>query len=242
MGQITSGFRNAFPNPLRPPKSVQHRAPFAPGPSSRFLIGGPKPIIRYGLQILIREQFQAEVSEVTTEADALAALAGETWNVFAMDLMLASSGNWADLLVQALRLQPELAVLVLAPEPDLSIARESLSKGARAFASKQASVAELKFALEALLRNDQYVTTEVLRAAGTDFGVDRDTRLPHERLSGRELFVMLGLVSGKTVAALSADLAVSPKTVSTYRQRALSKLDLTNNAGLVRYAVHHGLV
>jgi two-component system invasion response regulator UvrY len=44
------------------------------------------------------------------------------------------------------------------------------------------------------------------------------------------------------VKEISAELDLSPKTVSTYRARLLEKMRLTGNADLVRYAARHGLI
>ncbi len=51
---------------------------------------------------------------------------------------------------------------------------------------------------------------------------------------------MLG--RGRSVKEIAADLALSPKTVSTYRERVLEKLQLETTADLIRYAVQHDLV
>ena len=68
-----------------------------------------------------------------------------------------------------------------------------------------------------------------------------DDRPPHERLSDREYRVMLMLASGKTVAEVADSLCLSVKTVSTYRARALRKMNMRNNAEFAFYAVKQGL-
>jgi DNA-binding NarL/FixJ family response regulator len=50
------------------------------------------------------------------------------------------------------------------------------------------------------------------------------------------------MASGNAITHIARELALSPNTVSTYRNRILKKLKLDNNADLVRYAVKHGLV
>ena len=46
---------------------------------------------------------------------------------------------------------------------------------------------------------------------------------------------------GRTVKEIAAGLALSEKTVSTYRTRILTKLGLKNTAELIRYALKNGL-
>jgi DNA-binding NarL/FixJ family response regulator len=66
--------------------------------------------------------------------------------------------------------------------------------------------------------------------------------MPHEALSDREYQVLCMLASGKTVTEIADELALSVKTVSTYRARILEKMDMKNNAELIHYAVQNKLV
>jgi DNA-binding NarL/FixJ family response regulator len=50
------------------------------------------------------------------------------------------------------------------------------------------------------------------------------------------------LASGKQINQIAKEMFLSPNTVSTYRARIMKKLNLTNNAQLVHYAVKHQLV
>ena len=72
--------------------------------------------------------------------------------------------------------------------------------------------------------------------------IERDERQPHEYLSNREFQVLLQLGAGRSAAAISEALKLSPKTVRTYRMRILEKLHLKSTAELIYYAVRHGLV
>ena len=53
---------------------------------------------------------------------------------------------------------------------------------------------------------------------------------------------MRRLGSGLTVAQIAGELAISAKTVSTYRTRILEKMAVATNADLVRYAARYGLI
>jgi DNA-binding NarL/FixJ family response regulator len=54
--------------------------------------------------------------------------------------------------------------------------------------------------------------------------------------------VLKGLAEGQPLKIIAARMALSPKTVTTYRSRILQKLGLRGNADLVRYAMEHGLL
>ena len=53
---------------------------------------------------------------------------------------------------------------------------------------------------------------------------------------------MLNIARGKTVGEIADKLALSVKTVSTYRSRLLEKLGLQNNAQIVEYVFRHKLI
>ncbi|HYL79386.1 MAG TPA: response regulator transcription factor, partial [Candidatus Acidoferrum sp.] len=65
---------------------------------------------------------------------------------------------------------------------------------------------------------------------------------PHETLSDREHQVLCMLASGKSVKEIADELALSVKTVSTYRARILEKMNMRNNAELTHYAITSRLV
>jgi len=64
----------------------------------------------------------------------------------------------------------------------------------------------------------------------------------HARLSNREYQVLCLLASGKTVSAIGEELALSVKTISTYRGRLLEKLQMRTTAELIHYAIRQRLV
>jgi DNA-binding NarL/FixJ family response regulator len=53
--------------------------------------------------------------------------------------------------------------------------------------------------------------------------------------------VLCLLAEGRIVKEIAAQLALSPKTVSTYRSRLLEKLGAKTTAELIRYAIMHDL-
>jgi two-component system, NarL family, invasion response regulator UvrY len=72
--------------------------------------------------------------------------------------------------------------------------------------------------------------------------VSESHQSPHETLSDREYQVLLRIASGNPLKEIADQLALSVKTVSTYRSRILEKLRLQNNTELILYAIQHDLV
>ena len=64
----------------------------------------------------------------------------------------------------------------------------------------------------------------------------------HQLLSDRELEVMCMLANGKLNKDIAIELSLSPKTISTYRERILEKMNLKNTAEIIRYAIKECIV
>jgi DNA-binding NarL/FixJ family response regulator len=65
--------------------------------------------------------------------------------------------------------------------------------------------------------------------------------LLHERLSLRELQVFFKLIKGQPVNAIAIELAIAPGSVSVFRSKILKKMDASNNAALIHYALAYQL-
>jgi DNA-binding NarL/FixJ family response regulator len=50
------------------------------------------------------------------------------------------------------------------------------------------------------------------------------------------------IASGKPLGTIASELALSPRTVSTYRSRVLEKMQMKTNADLIRYALQNKLI
>jgi DNA-binding NarL/FixJ family response regulator len=64
----------------------------------------------------------------------------------------------------------------------------------------------------------------------------------HTKLSDRELLVFKAIATGESLTAIANRLSLSVKTVSTYRTRVLEKMNIKNNAQLIRYAINNHLL
>ena len=74
------------------------------------------------------------------------------------------------------------------------------------------------------------------------FNPDSASETPlHFMLSDRELHVLKLIVAGVSLTVIAEQLSLSVKTVGTYRTRILEKMNMQNNAQLIRYATEHQL-
>ena len=119
--------------------------------------------------------------------------------------------------------------------------RERMRKaGASAYVLKNEAIDQLVNAIDAVLRGRQY--TPPIGVKREPVARRRSARVDSEQLSEREQEVLRLLANGKRTTEIADLLAISPKTVETYRSRLMNKLDIDNLSGLVRFAIRAGIV
>jgi two-component system, NarL family, invasion response regulator UvrY len=205
----------------------------------RILIADDHPLVRRGLRDLLADEPGFQIAGEAEDEASLRQLAREAeWDLCVLDLRLPGS-NGLELIKTLKGWFPDRPVLVLSMHPEEQYAVRALRSGAAGYVNKAAPPRELIAALRKVSAGGTWVSGALAErlAAGL-----RGAGMPdHQRLSDRELEVLRLIASGKSQTEIAAQLALSVKTVSTYRSRILAKLDLRHNAELTRYALDHGL-
>jgi two-component system, NarL family, invasion response regulator UvrY len=129
-----------------------------------------------------------------------------------------------------------LPVLILSIYPEDQYAVRLIKAGAAGYMTKESAPSEVVQALLRVAGGKKYISPSVAEILASEIGMD-EAKLPHQTLSDREYQIFMLLASAKTVTEIAGMLALSVKTVSTYRTRILEKMNLHNNAELMRYAV-----
>jgi DNA-binding NarL/FixJ family response regulator len=195
------------------------------------------PIVRTGFrQVLSSDQGIEVAAEASSAEDALEQNRRGEWDLVVLDLGLPDADG-IDVLQRLLHDTPGRPVLALAARGDRDLAERAMKAGATGYLSKSCDVDELLEAVRTTAARQPYVSERALSA-----GDNGRQGSPHQRLSNRELEVFTLLASGKRSKDIASQLALSVKTVSTYRSRVLEKLKLSTNAEIGVYAVRHGLL
>lgn len=206
----------------------------------RLLLVDDHAVVRRGVRAILEDNIAGvDVHEAGNGDEALAAL---THNFDAVVLDLAMPGrDGLDLLAEIKHRHPTLPVLVMSLHSEEQFAVRALRAGAAGYLTKSTAPEQLVAAVTKVLRGSRYISESLAQrlAAGLAAPVPAT---PHERLSDRELDVMRGLASGRSVSEIAAQMHLSVKTVSTYRTRLLEKMGMSTNAELTRYALEAGLV
>lgn len=205
------------------------------------LIADDHTMFRKGLREVLARATDIEVgAEASDGREALEKLRAQSFDVVLLDIQMAGRGG-LDTLDEIRRAFPETGVLMLSMHPVEQYGVRAIKRGALGYLTKERTPYELIDAIRVVASGRRYVDSALAQQLAEEIGGQGQTT-PHERLSDRELRVMLMLAKGKTVREIAEDLCLSANTVSTYRARILSKMMLRNNAELAYYAVKEGLV
>jgi DNA-binding NarL/FixJ family response regulator len=195
-------------------------------------------IVRQGLATLL--QAEPDIVLLAQAADGAAAwglIETHQPDVAILDLaMPQATGIEVIRRVEATRL--DTRCLLLTMHDDSAAALEAQEAGAAGYILKDNSFEELVLAVRNIAAGGTFVTPSIrakLRA------LQRNGQRP-VALSQREREVIRLVALGHSSKEIARVLAISPRTVDTYRNRLMHKLGLHSVADVVRYAVQAGML
>jgi DNA-binding NarL/FixJ family response regulator len=151
--------------------------------------------------------------------------------------------NGIEAVAHLTREHPRVRVLILSMYQNEDYVRQALRAGAAGYLVKDAAPVELELALKAVMHGETYLSPAVSKSVVDDSlrrGSEAPT--PFERLTPRQREILQLVAEGHSTKDIARLLDLSVKTVESHRTALMKTLDLHDVAGLVRYAVHVGLV
>jgi DNA-binding NarL/FixJ family response regulator len=207
----------------------------------RALIIDDHEIVRRGLKQVFGDEFSdLEIGEAENSRAALELITTQDWDIVLLDINIPGR-NGLEALGEIKRLRPRTPVLVVSAYPEEEFAIRSFKLGASGYLSKSNAADEVAVAARKVMAGGRYVTAWLAEKLAAALGGDLQ-QAPHDSLSSRELEVLRLVARGRTIKEIAADLALSEKTVGTYRARVSKKMGLATNVELARYALQHHLV
>jgi DNA-binding NarL/FixJ family response regulator len=207
----------------------------------RALIVDDHQIVRRGLKEIFDDEFsELEIGEAKNSRAALELIATQEWDIVLLDINIPGR-NGLEVLSEIKRLRPRTPVLVVSAYPEEEFAIRSFKLGASGYLNKSSASDEVVAAARKAMAGGKYVTALLAEKLAATLGSDI-RQAPHESLSNRELQVLRMVAMGQTIKEIAGELALSEKTVATYRLRIAKKLGLNSNVELTRYAMQHRLV
>lgn len=207
----------------------------------KLIIADDHAIVREGLRQLFALCADIAVADVAVNgAQLLEMLRKDEADLLLLDMTMPGIHGLE--LIGRIRAQnARLPILVLSMHNEPQIARRALIAGASGYLTKDSDPEVLLAAIRKVASGGRFIAPELAEALAFDAG-DGEQRAPHELLSEREFHILNLLIRGRSVNEIADELIISNKTVSTHKARLMQKLNLQNNAELVRYGIDHHLL
>jgi two-component system, NarL family, invasion response regulator UvrY len=207
----------------------------------RILLADDHVIVRRGLRdILIEEFTDAIIGEVGDGESLVHETVTGHWDIVITDLIMPGRSG-LEALEQIKKLKPSLPVLVLSIHSEDHFAVRILRAGAAGYLKKDLAPEELIEAVKVVLNGKKYITPAVAERLTKVIDVNYKKE-PHELLSDREFEVFKMIATGISISEIGERLFLSTSTISTYRNRILTKMDFNTNADMTVYAIAKGLL
>lgn len=207
-------------------------------------------LFRRGLKVLLsaRPDFEV-VADAGSGEEFLAMLPDARPDVVFMDYAMPAM-NGAETSERALAEYPDLKIITLSMFGDSAYYSRMMSSGAKGFLLKDSEFDEVVEAVETVYAGGTYFSASLLeslshsiRSAAPEAGGHAAGAVAEcDRLSDREVEILVAICRGLSTQEIADSLFISKRTVDKHRANILEKSGCKNTASLVVYAIRHRLV
>ncbi len=205
----------------------------------RVVLVDDHELVRVGFRMILERECDIEIcGEAGTAEDGLNLIRTEQPDVALVDVHMPGMSG-LELTERVMRADLSTRVVILTVVNDARFPRHLLDAGASGYLTKDCAAVELLKAVRKVALGQRYLAPTVAQRLALS---TLDDESPFDMLSSRELEVAMMLVRGQSPAAIGQQLNISPKTVSTYKQRLMEKLEVDHVVELANLMRSHGLL
>lgn len=208
----------------------------------RVAIADDHHLVRAGVASLLSSIDDVVVCGEASDGEQVCRLVvQENPDILFLDLsMPGMSGLDALAYLNNQKIQTKVIILSMHDSPEH--VHRVLRLGAVGYMLKDVLPDELERAIRAVMRGDRWLSTGISKTVIDGFLGRPQQHIPTSALSDRQAQVLKMIADGRSTKQIGIDLNLSVKTIETYRAQIMTKLDIHDVAGLVRYAVRQGII
>jgi len=205
-----------------------------------ILLADDHAIIRDGLRQIIADTDDLTVAgEAVNGSEVLARVRERNWDILVLDISMPGKSG-LELIKQIKIERPKLPILIFSMHDEEQYALRALRAGAAGYLTKDSDARQLLTVIRKVAGGGVYLSPAMAERMAREL-MPATEAPPHRLLSDREYQIFELIVLGHSLTNIAERLCLSVKTVSTHKSNILQKMNMTNQAELIRYAIHHGL-
>jgi len=206
----------------------------------RVLVVDDDHLIRQGITRLLGDLDDFEIAGACSSGEeALEFISENKVDIVLLDLNMPGWGG----LETTRRLHAKrarLKIIIVTVCKSNSLPKQLFKAGAMGYLTKGCDIEEMTRAIKEAHCGRKYISVEI--AQGMAVNLHSEEVNVFERLSQREMQVLMMILQGSKSSFIAESLSLSPKTISTYRTRILEKLQVKGDMELTRLAMHYHLI
>lgn len=210
----------------------------------KIIIADDHQLFIDGIKSLVKSMKKMEIiAEVSNGKQLLEVLESKSCDIILMDINMPEMDG-VEATKQVKAKYPSIKILMLTMFSNREYIEKLLRAGADGYLLKNTGKEELQEAIDNIINGESYfskeVTERIMEGLQKKKIAEKNTYIVE--LTEREIEVLKLIVQEFTTAEIAEKLFISPHTVETHRKNLISKLNVRNIAGLVKYAMQNGLV
>ena len=206
----------------------------------QVLVADDHAIIRDGLRKILADTDDFDVVAQASNGNAvLEEVRQQAFDLLVLDLSMP--GRHGLELIKLVRdARPKLPILIFSMHPEEQFAVRALRVGANGYLSKEGDSDLILPAMRKVAAGGVFISNKVAELLAMDASPSSQA-LPHTLLSDREFEVLTHILRGSSLTDIANELSLSIKTVSTHKSHIFTKLGISSQVDLIRYAMEHRL-
>ena len=207
----------------------------------RVLLVDDHQLVRSGIRRILDDAGDISVvGEAGSGEEAIQMVRECMPDVVLMDVNMPGIGG-LEATRKLLRVDENLKIIALTIHIEEPYPSRLMEAGAMGYLTKGCGVEEIIKAIQSVNKGERYIGADIARQMALS-GFDGSRKNQFQKLSQREVQVMMMITQGHKLQEISDKLCLSPKTVSTYRYRLYDKLGVETDVELTHLAIRHGMI
>ena len=210
----------------------------------RVVLADDHALVLAGIRALIVELGGTQiVAEASNGREAVALVKQHNPDLVIMDISMKEL-NGIEATAQIVAESPSTKILILSMHTTEDFVHRAIRAGASGYLVKDSAPVDLKMAIAAVMRGEIYLSPRVSKHLVSGFlnGKSHRDESSMDALTPRQREILQMVAEGKSTKQIAFELNVSVKTVETHRAALMERLGIHDLAGLVLYAVRHGVI